>query len=514
MTHPLLARRSAGVLVHPTSLPGPWASGDLGRAAFAFVDFLREAGMLFWQMLPIHPVGAGDSPYDSPSAFAGAPHLISIERIEQLGLLSAAEVARTATPGRNRANISLGLSERQALLRTAHSRFDTAPQWVKAARADFEVQEGPWLWDYALFMALRGARGNASWVTLPDDLRTRQPGALESAHREFGNEVSYRVFEQFVFDLQWRELRKYAAEAGVAFIGDVPMFVAHDSVDVWANQHMFFLNERGERIVQAGVPPDYFTADGQLWGNPLYRWDAMRHDGFGWWIDRLRRELRRFDVMRLDHFIAFHNYWEVAVPAPNAKNGRYIEVPGYEFFERCRGALGGLPFIAEDLGIVTHEVERLRDHFELPGMKVLQFAFAPGADGYLPYAHPTRAAVYTGTHDNDTTVGCLSTLAQNAAENGSASAAAIEWARIRNWTGTADPFAASNALVRSLMQSPANLAVVPIQDLLMEGSDQRMNVPGTASGNWGYRMATDAPRSVADQMRGLLEVTGRWHRTA
>lgn len=518
MTHPFLDARSAGVLLHPTSLPGPFPSGDLGPEAYRFVDFLQDAGCTFWQMLPIHPMGGGDSPYDSCSAFAGAPHLISLELLAQDGLLDQADLtdfsrSRVSSSAElpRRADLGEGLRIRSEWLRKAFARLPEQGRALGQSYHEFVEREGSWIWDFALFLALKAELGGTPWYSLQPELRRRQPDALAAAHRALESEVRYRVFEQYCFDKQWSQLKQYASERGVRLMGDIPMFVAHDSVDVWANQHMFFLDDQGQRTVQAGVPPDYFSEDGQLWGNPLYRWDVMQNDGYGWWIDRLRRELRRFDVIRLDHFIAFSRYWEVGVPQMTAKLGRYVSVPGYDFFQRAERDLGGLPFVAEDLGIVTPDVELLRDSLGLPGMKILQFAFSLGAEGYLPYRHPNRSVIYTGTHDNDTTAGYLEALLRKAgAGDEKAKEGAIELERLAAWTGTTDPKAGTWALLRILFGSPANTAIVPVQDLLTLGSEERMNVPGIAHGNWGFRlMPGELTEELGARLSAILRATGR-----
>jgi 4-alpha-glucanotransferase len=515
MTCPLLAERRAGVLLHPTSLSGPLTSGDIGPEARKFVDYLAEAKMSFWQMLPIHPIGGGESPYDSPSAFAGAPHLISLEELVADGLLSPAEFDAACadlpkTPPRTRrANLSHGLAVRSNFLRRAYERFGA----TGLLRNEYEAylsRESSWVYDFALFMSLKKRLGSNTWLEFPAELRLRQRSALDQAHRDHQAEIGYHLFEQFCFDRQWEKLRQYALANGVYLMGDIPMFVAHDSADVWANQHMFFLNERGERTVQAGVPPDYFTEDGQLWGNPLYRWDVMREDGFGWWVDRLRRELHRFDVVRLDHFIAFCRYWEVPVPAQTAKTGRYIGVPGYEFFHTVRDRLGSLPFVAEDLGILTEEVSAMRDRLELPGMRILQFAFSPGAESYLPHRHPRNSVVYTGTHDNDTTVGFVSATVESARTGHALKLAELE--RLEAWAGSREPKEATRALIRTLFGSQANTAVVPMQDILELDNDNRMNIPGTPEGNWTFRMAPDdLEKGRSGELAALIRATERAH---
>lgn len=509
-----LHKRASGILLHPTSLPGPSAVGDIGPAAFRFVEYLARAGQRWWQMLPTVPLGGGDSPYDSPSAFAGSPLLISLEGLVYKGLLSEDDLASSPAPSDpSRANYGEASREREPLLRRAHENFaqGRAPHLGGSYDAFVSEHHG-WVRDYALFTALKVSSGFRSWCEWDEPLRTRDPGALERAHGELKSEVDYRIFLQFLFHLQWEELRRYATERGVRLMGDLPMFVAHESVDVWANQHMFFLDDTGRQTVLAGVPPDYFSETGQLWGNPLYRWDVMRQDGFAWWIARLKRTLGAFDAVRLDHFIAFTRYWEVQVGATTAQVGRYVPVPGYEFFEVVQRELGSLPFIAEDLGIVTDEVHALRARFDLPGMKILQFAFAPGAEVYLPHRYPQNTVVYTGTHDNDTISGWYRALEQRVRAGGADPTtvqARVELDRARTYCGV-DDTAPHESFVRTILQSVANTAILPMQDVLGLGTEARMNIPGTASGNWTFRLRSDQlPEDCAERLKKLSELTER-----
>lgn len=507
MRDPCLHRRTAGVLLHPTSLPSVFGTGDLGDEARKFVDFLEQAGQTFWQMLPIHPVGAGDSPYDSPSAFAGAEHLISADGLRELELITADEAApKTPAGPQGRANYLHARSEKIRLLELAFERFSSQESSrVSEEFQAFSREEASWVWDYALFTALKEENGGKPWYEWPEALRRREGAALEAAHVRLISRVRFQVFSQFCFHRDFSRLRAYAERKGVRLMGDVPMFVAHDSVDVWANQHAFYLDDQGQRTVQAGVPPDYFSEEGQLWGNPIYRWDTMAADGCGWWMDRLRRELRRFDVLRLDHFIAFCRYWEVPMNVPDAKSGRYVKGPSYRFFERAREALGGLPFVAEDLGIVTREVEELRRNFHMPGMKVLQFAFSEGAESYLPHRYEPLCAAYTGTHDNNTTRGYVSELVAQKDK-----ASRVEAERLLAILGTTEPAEAAWGMIRLLFSSQAYTAIVPVQDLLAQGASERMNVPGVATGNWGYRLAPGAlTPGLAETLHLLTKITQR-----
>lgn len=513
MRHNPLHERSAGILLHPTSLPGPGHQGTLGPEARLFVDFLQQAGQRIWQMLPIHPVGGGDSPYDSPSAFAGSPGLISLEDLAQEGLLSSSDLpVLTSVPSRkqsDQADYRAAHELRQPLLRRAYEKFHSQPSPEQTrAYEEFLEAHHSWVWDFALFCALKERYEGRSWVDWSPELRQRSASALEAAHRDLVAEVRYHLFLQYCFHRQFDQLRNYARERGISLMGDVPIFVAHDSVDVWANQHLFYLDEKGQKTVQAGVPPDYFSEEGQLWGNPLYRWEALQYDGYGWWIDRLRRELNKFDAIRLDHFIAFSRYWEVPIHAQTAREGRYLPGPSYDFFEKVRAALGGLPFVAEDLGIVTAEVEALRNHFELPGMKVLQFAFNQGAEAYLPHRHPQNSIVYTGTHDNNTSRGWYEQLEQDAVIF---PASRQELARLQSFTGVSSSEEISWALIRSLYASPSQTAIVPLQDLLNLDEAARMNRPGIAEGNWTYRyLRHQLTDELAEKLRLLSQVTERY----
>lgn len=508
-----LARRACGLLLHPTSLAGAFPHGDIGRAAREFVDFLKAAGQTWWQMLPIHPLGGCDSPYDSPSAFAGNEMLVSLEDLVPLGLLSEQDLrGLPRAPDVHKASFTLCKQVKEPLLRRAFARFqEQGMHELRPTYDEFLAQSGAWVWDYALFMALREAHGFSPWVKWDAAIRNREPGALDRAHAAHREAVLFHVFCQFLFHFQWGILRTYASERGVRLMGDIPMFVSHDSADVWANQRLFFLDGEGERTVQAGVPPDYFSQDGQLWGNPLYRWDVMQADGYGWWIDRLRRELYKFDVVRLDHFIALSRYWEVPIGASDARGGRYVDVPGYDFLGRASEMLGGLPLVAEDLGIVTREVERLRDHFELPGMKVLQFAFSPGAEAYLPHRHPKNSVAYLGTHDNATSRGWFESLLARATKDGDEGRAAqVELSRLRGYTGIERTADVNPRLVRALLASPANTVIVTPQDLLDQGDEHRINVPGVATGNWTYRLAPgQLTADLAAELRSITIATER-----
>lgn len=513
--NPPFNSRSSGILLHPTSLPGPLPSGDIGPGARNFVDFLKASGQRWWQMLPIHPIGGCDSPYDSPSAFAGNELLISLEDLVPWGFLDAEDlrgISRDADPSRT--NFALARKSRLPLLKKAFARSqNNMTAELRHSYDEFLGLNHTWVWDYGLFIALRAKHDLRTWTEWAPELRTRQPDALRDAHERLREEISHEIFKQFLFHYQWGKLHDYARERGISLLGDVPMFVSHDSVDVWANQDQFFLDEAGRRTVLAGVPPDYFSEDGQLWGNPLYRWDVMRETGYGWWIDRLRRELHKFDAVRLDHFIALSRYWEVPVTAASAKEGRYVQTPGYDFLHQARQQLGGLPFIAEDLGIVTDEVVALRNHFDLPGMKILQFAFSPGSEVYLPHRYDENCVAYLGTHDNGTTRGWFESLLlrANQEEAKIGSGAREELRRLQGYTGVSRTVDVSRQLIRTLLSSPARTVFITPQDLLDQGDEHRMNVPGVAGGNWTYRVA---PGQLTPQLaEELLLITSATERS-
>jgi 4-alpha-glucanotransferase len=500
--------RSSGVLLHLTSLPGPYGGGDLGPSAFSLAEFLARAGQRYWQMLPVVPPGGGNSPYDSPSAFAGSPWLVSLEWLARDGLLEPADLVAPAR-----------LRQAPATLYTATRRF--RERRLRKACAAFLAREGArrelaaaleqnrdWLPDYALFRALKRAHREQPWVEWQPELAQRNPAALERARVSLASEIDFEVFVQREFLRQWSALRGRCRELGVRLLGDVPMFVAHDAADVWANQTLFQLHPDGKKRVVAGVPPDYFSADGQLWGNPIYDWQRLRETGYAWWIGRLRSTLERFDAVRLDHFIGFHRYWEVPAGATSARDGHFVEAPGHELFERLRAVLGGLPFVAEDLGVLTDGVVRLRDDFGLPGMRVLAFAFGGDWREYQPHRYPKNVVAYTGTHDNDTLRGWLSSherekdphrAAELLAERRRALDYAASDGREPHWD-----------MVRTLVASVANTAIFPIQDLLGLGNEARMNVPGVASGNWSYRVRADElTPALADRLAHVCDVYER-----
>ncbi|MEY4577499.1 MAG: 4-alpha-glucanotransferase [Pseudomonadota bacterium] len=480
---PSLNARGSGVLLHPTSLPGPHGCGDLGGEARRFVDFLAQGEQSYWQCLPVGPTGYGNSPYSAQSAFAGNPLLIALEPLVQAGYLHADELARA--PRSDPKRVDFGATERfrTHCLRRAFELGRTAPEFARYCE-----RERSWLADYALFRALKTQHAEVEWTRWAPELRDRDPRALENARNELAESVAFRSFEQWLFDQQWRALREYAHTHGVALIGDIPIFLAHDSADVWQHRDLFQLDDAGMPRVVSGVPPDYFSATGQRWGNPLYDWRRLHSHQYSFWVDRVRRELARFDVLRLDHFIGFERYWEIPAQDSTAVSGRWVQGPSDAIFEALHHALGPLPLIAEDLGEVTVEVKALRDRWSLPGIRILQFAFGtdPAAPDFRPHNYPRNAVVYTGTHDNDTTRGWF--FADDpASSTRTPEQVANEQTAAREYLGNSDPSEIHWDMIRACMASVANTAIFPLQDLLGLGSEARMNRPGGAAGNWEWR---------------------------
>jgi 4-alpha-glucanotransferase len=459
-------------------------------------------------MLPVSPPGGGDSPYDSASAFAGSPWLVSLELLARDGLLRPDELI---APGRLRASPraqhAASRRFRAKRLRRAFERFRARPE-AERVLGVFAEEHHDWLPDYALYQALHRAHGRSPWTRWGDELRRREPAALARARAELASEVELETWVQREFTRQWADLRERAREFGVRLLGDVPMFVAHDSADVWTHQHLFRLDQHGERTHLAGVPPDYFSADGQLWGNPIYDWHALRSSGYAWWVARLGRTLERFDALRLDHFIGFHRFWEVPAGASSARDGHFVDGPGHELFEVLKHRFGHLPFVAEDLGVVTDGVVHLRDAFNLPGMRVLAFAFAGNFRDYQPHRYPPRVVAYTGTHDNDTLVGWLRSH-ETAPNLERKLELQKERDRALRYAGS-DGREAHWDLVRTLHASAANTTVVPLQDLLGMDGSSRMNVPGTPSGNWRFRAPASAfAPALAERLASLSDAYER-----
>ncbi|HPW55382.1 MAG: 4-alpha-glucanotransferase [Thermoanaerobaculaceae bacterium] len=492
--------RACGVLLHPTCLNGPFGIGDIGPAAHRYLDWLAEAGVRWWQVLPLNPTGPWQSPYNALSSFGGNPLLISPELLVRDGVLAPSELDALRGLPEVFVDFEALVPAKLGLLHRAFSRFlEQPPHGMTPALATFRHEHRDWLEDLALFLALRDAHGGVAWHQWPTDLALRRPHALASWGAQHRRDVEFHVFCQFLFDQQWRELREHARSRGVLLLGDIPIFVADDSADVWAHRELFLLDAQGQPTVVAGVPPDYFSETGQLWGNPLYDWAALERTGFFWWIERFRSALRLVDAARLDHFRGFVAYWEVPADAPTASGGRWVAGPGRALFDAVRVALGDLPLVAEDLGFITEDVTTLRRELGLPGMAVLQFAFDPAQpSSFLPYRHERNLVVYTGTHDNNTTLGWY---LQDASE--------AEKDFVRRYLGT-DAQEIHWDMIRAALASVAALAIVPHQDLAGLGADCRMNTPGLAAGNWRFRI-TDWMLSDWHQQRlaDLIVLYGR-----
>jgi len=473
--------RLSGILLHPTSLPGPYGIGDIGPEAFKWLEFLDAAGCGLWQVLPLGPTGYGDSPYQCFSAFAGNPYLISPDSLMEDGLLTADDLANRPLLPADHVDFGKVIVWKLSLLDRAFNRFQ---QGISAnLRAEYDAfcaAQADWLDDFALFMALKEVHGGASWVNWEAPLRDRKATALRQALQKHRLDVQRQIFRQFIFFRQWQALRSRAQALGIQIIGDIPIFVAHDSADVWVQRELFYLDAEGNPTVVAGVPPDYFSPTGQLWGNPLYRWDVHRASGYAWWLARIRSVLALVDIIRLDHFRGFAAYWEVPAGNPTAEIGRWVRGPGKDLFETVRAALGELPIIAEDLGVITPDVVELRDGLGLPGMKIFQFAFANDAsDPFLPHNYPRHCVVYTGTHDNDTAWGWYQRVDEK------------EKDFFRRYVAR-DGRDVAWDMIRAVWSSVATFALAPMQDVLGLDNTARMNYPGNPSGNWSWRMSANA----------------------
>lgn len=475
-------KRSSGILLHPTSLPGPYGIGDIGPRAHQWIDFLAEAGCGLWQLLPIGPTGYADSPYQCFSAFAGNFYLVSPEALLEDNLLLPDDLADLPAFPETKIDYGWVINWKTDLLDRSYRRFQQLrSQNFEAELEAFKQKQAAWLEDFALFMALKEAHNGAPWHTWEAALRDREPRALEAAGEKYQAAIQRQIYRQFLFFRQWAALREYAHERGIQIIGDIPIFVAHDSADVWAHPDLFFLDDKGKPICVAGVPPDYFSPTGQLWGNPLYRWDVHAASGYRWWLGRIRSVLETVDIVRIDHFRGFAGYWRVPGREKTAVKGRWVKGPGKKLFQTIRKELGDLPIIAEDLGVVTPDVVELRDGLDLPGMKVLQFAFGGvnPQEPFLPHNYPVNCVVYTGTHDNDTALGWYERVSDS------------EKDFYRRYFAR-DGHDVSWDLIRGVWSSVAVFSLAPLQDFLRLGNEARMNYPGNPSGNWGWRMPSDA----------------------
>jgi 4-alpha-glucanotransferase len=490
--------RASGVLAHPTSLPGPHGIGDLGDGTFAFLDWLARAKQTRWQILPLTPPGFGDSPYQSYSAFAGNPLLISLERLRDDGLLNDADLEHPDFPA-GQVDFSAVTAFKTGQLRRAAGRFQDGQG--QALRADYErfvSEQAGWLDDYTLFMALKAEHDDANWAGWPEPERLREPAALDAARSRLESEIGVLSFIQFTFYRQWQAVHERAQQLGISIIGDIPIFVAEDSADVWANASGFQLDERARPLAVAGVPPDYFSATGQLWGNPLYDWQQMASDGYRWWIERFRAVYTLVDIARIDHFRGFANYWSVPAGEETAINGSWQPGPGRAVFDAVRAELGDLPVVAEDLGLITKDVDDLRHALGYPGMAVLQFAFGSGSDNlYLPHNLTRDTVIYPGTHDNDTTAGWYAATDEQAKDH------------VRRYLSVSGDDISWD-LIRAAWLSVAETAITQLQDVLSLPTSARMNLPGRAEGNWGWRVRAYAlTDEAARRLAELTELAGR-----
>ena len=486
--------RSGGILLHPTSLPSPHGIGDLGAGARAFVRWLKAAGLTRWQVLPLVPPGPGGSPYSSPSAMAGNPLLIDLHGLVAEGFLDQADVVAPAF-AQDAIDWAVVLPWKQERLQRATKRMIATP--AGRARVDAFLEENPWASDHALFVALKERFDGRAWTTWPKELALHTPGAVDAARIELAPRILEIAAEQCLFDEQWHALRADCAANGVTIIGDIPIYVDLDSVDVWTHRDQFLLSPEGVPLGVSGVPPDAFTEKGQLWGNPLYDWKRMRHDNHKWWVARMKRVLSLCDVVRIDHFRAFAAYWAVPYGDEDARGGTWVKGPGLAVFDDIKSALGELPIILEDLGVITPDVEELRDMTKLPGMKVLQFAFGDPDGAYLPHNHVPNSVVYTGTHDNDTALGYWKSAPDYVKEH------------IRRYLAR-DGGDFVWDLIRTCFASVAHTAIVPMQDVLALDSGARMNMPGSDSGNWAWRVREAAfHESLSSRLRDLAGLYAR-----
>lgn len=488
--------RSSGIILHPTSLPGPYGVGSLGREARKFLDMLQAAGQRWWQILPLNPPGHGGSPYSASSAFAGNPVLIDLEALGDW--LTPQELADFRERCKFFPDDSFAIDQvsdaKYSLLRTAFERWQQNPGNTRKDFEAFCAAENGWLADYSLFVALKDENNGKSWDQWPAEYVRRDPKSLSQARERLADKISEVNFAQWLFFRQWDALRKEAARRGIKFIGDIPIFVAMDSADVWANRRFFEVDDNGHAEAIAGVPPDYFSATGQRWGNPLYDWDELKKDNYAWWIARVQKVLDTVDLIRIDHFRGFAAYWRIPADEPTAIHGTWIDGPGDSFFHAVREQLGEVPFIAEDLGLITDDVFELRDRHHLPGMKVVQFAFDGNPEHpFLPHTYPKNAVAYTGTHDNDTTRGWFNKL-DDLGKHG-----------VRSYFHSSNEEIVQK-MIESVLKSRADLVIFPVQDIFDLDSTARMNVPGLGQGNWSWRMTADMLERK-DVWKRLLSMT-------
>ena len=502
--------RASGILLHPTSLPGDYGVGDLGKSAYEFADFLEKSKQTYWQILPLGPTGYGDSPYQSFSAFAGNTNLISPEKLVEDEFLTREEINQKPDFPVGRVDFGKLYDWKNWILGLAYERFRLTTN--ADLRGEFETfcrENADWLDEYVLYRAVKKSQNQKAWFEWEKPLKLRDENALEKARENLETEIKAQKFQQWLFYRQWNKLKNYCETKNIEIIGDVPIFVALDSADVWCNQSQFKLNEDGSPKVISGVPPDYFSKTGQLWGNPIYDWEQMKNDNFRWWISRIRHTLKTVDIVRVDHFRGFAAAWEVPGEDKTAENGRWVDVPGRELFETLKNALGDLPVMAEDLGVITPDVEDLRDSFGFPGMRVLQFAFGGDPNNHdLPHNYIRNCVAYTGTHDNDTTVGWFNSRADaNSTRDNS---------QINREREFCLKYLASDGseihwdFIRAVWKSAANTAIAPMQDVLGLGNDARMNLPASDSGNWNWRCKSECfSDEIAERLREVTQIYGR-----
>ncbi len=504
-------RRSAGILLHPTSLPGRHGIGEIGPEAHRWLERLAGMSQRLWQILPLGPTGYGDSPYQTLSTFAGNPLLISLDALRESGLVDAGQV--DALPRFPEEHVDFGgvIGPRTRLLREVAAEFQRrAMPELTSGYEEFAETQRAWLDDYALFVSLKAHFDGRPWTEWPADAGRREAGVLAAARRTLADAIDQARVLQFLFHEQWMRLRHTARRLGISIIGDLPIFVAHDSADVWCHPELFLLAADGRPTVVAGVPPDYFSQTGQRWGNPLYPWDVHEEQGFAWWIARLAQAFSLVDILRIDHFRGFAASWEIPADRPTAEQGRWVPGPGRKLFDAATAALGRPPIIAEDLGVITPDVEALRDGLGLPGMRILQFAFGddPQAEAYRPESYPANCVVYTGTHDNDTTVGWY-----HSDPGRDSTRSAEQIAREQHLVRTALACDGSEIhwdLIALALRSPADTAIYPLQDVLGLGTEARMNVPGREAGNWTWRFRWDQlTPTIEDRLEGLTRASGR-----
>jgi 4-alpha-glucanotransferase len=504
--------RCSGILLHFTSLPGPFGIGDLGPCAYEFADFLSAAGQKLWQVLPLNPTGYGDSPYQCFSAFAGNPMLLSLDRLRDRGLLQQSELKQSPAFPEDFVDYGPVIKFRMAALRRAAQVFFA--DGSRADRAAFDrfcESASAWLNDYALFMACKDVHQGIMWTLWDSEIRKRDPGAVSEWSQRLAPELQAYKYWQFEFFRQWEQLKSYGQQRGIRFMGDIPIYVAHDSADVWAHPDLFHLDDQGRPTVVSGVPPDYFSSTGQLWGNPIYRWDLLASNGYQWWIERFRASFALFDMVRLDHFRGFESYWEVPAGETTAIHGCWVKGPGGNLLSALQNAFGELPIVAENLGVITPPVEKLRQQFGLPGMSLLQFAFGkdPQGPSFRPHNYNRDLVAYTGVHDNDTTVGWWSSSGAGDSTR-TPEDVRKEHAFARAYLNMGDDDEINWVMIRAILASVADVAIVPLQDVLGLGTGARMNLPGKVSGNWKWRYRPGALNAeLSERLRRLVTLYDR-----